>query len=122
VGAALRASGRTFFGANVENASYGLTLCAERMAVAAAVVSGARNLEAMAIASGTSPPTPPCGMCLQTLAEFGGPDLPLVLSGAGGELEATTLGLLLPRCFSRRDLDRGRQVSDPGETGYHPAR
>lgn len=104
VGAAVRAGGRVFEGANVENASYGLTLCAERTAVAAAALAGARRLEAVAVASGTSPPTPPCGMCLQTLAEFAGPGLPVLLAGARGALVRTTLGELLPRGFSKRFL------------------
>jgi cytidine deaminase len=97
-----------FSGANVENASYGLTICAERAAVAAAVAGGARRLEAVAVASATSPPTPPCGMCLQTLAEFAGPDLPVLLSGTRAAPVRTTLGQLLPRAFSRRDLARDR--------------
>jgi len=104
VGAAVRAGGRVFEGANVENASYGLTLCAERAAVAAAVLDGSRRLEAVAIASATSPPTPPCGMCLQTLAEFAGPDLPVLLAGARGVVVETTLGELLPHGFSKRFL------------------
>jgi cytidine deaminase len=101
VGAAVAADGRVHEGANVENASYGLTLCAERSAVAAAVVAGARRLDAVAVASGTSPPTPPCGMCLQTLAEFGGPELPVVLAGARNTVVETTLGELLPRGFGK---------------------
>ena len=104
VGAAVRAGGRVVAAANVENASYGLSLCAERVAVAAAVAAGARRLEAVAVASGTVPPTPPCGLCLQTLAEFGGPALPVALAGARGTLWRTTLGALLPRAFSRRNL------------------
>ncbi len=105
VGAALEDSeGRLHAGCNVENASYGLTLCAERTAVAQAVAAGARRLEAVAVASGTAPPTPPCGMCLQTLAEFAGPDLPVVLAGAGGSRVETTLGALLPRGFSKKYL------------------
>ena len=105
VGAAgLVDDGRIVSGCNVENASYGLTLCAERVAVAAALQSGARRLEAVAVASATSPPTPPCCMCLQTLAEFAGPDLPVVLAGARGAVVRTTLGELLPRGFSRRYL------------------
>ena len=104
VGAAVRAGGRVFDGANVENASYGLTLCAERAAVMAAVLAGARELGGVAVASGTSPPTPPCGMCLQTLAEFAGPDLPVALAGAGGAVVQTTLGELLPRGFSKKYL------------------
>jgi cytidine deaminase len=104
VGAAVRARGRTFAAANVENASYGLSLCAERNAVAAAVAAGARGLEAVAVASSTRPPTPPCGACLQTLAEFAGPGLPVSIAGAGGEVVDTTLGELLPRRFSKRFL------------------
>lgn len=104
VGAAVLAGGRVHAGANVENASYGLTLCAERAAVAAAVSAGARRVEAVAVASGTAEPTPPCGMCLQTLAEFAGPSLPVVLLGARGGRVETTLGALLPRAFGRRFL------------------
>ena len=104
VGAAVLAGGHVHAGANVENASYGLTLCAERVAVGAAVAGGARRIDAIAIASGTDEPTPPCGACLQTLAEFGGPELPVVLAGSGGAVVETTLGALLPRAFSKRFL------------------
>ena len=104
VGAAVAAGGRIHSGCNVENASYGLTLCAERSAAAAAVAAGARRIEAVAVASGTSPPTPPCGMCLQTLAELAGPGLPVVLLGARGGRVETTLGELLPRAFGRKFL------------------
>jgi len=104
VGAAVLAGGEVHAGANVENASYGLTLCAERVAVAAAAVSGARRIDAVAVASGTAEPTPPCGMCLQTLAELAGPSLPVLLVGARGGRVETTLGELLPRAFGRRFL------------------
>jgi cytidine deaminase len=107
VGAAVRAGGRVFTGANVENASYGLTVCAERVAVAAAVVAGARVIDEVVVASATVPPTPPCGMCLQTLAEFAGPDLPVTLVGAGRARTETTLGALLPRAFRRAQLRKG---------------
>ena len=109
VGAAVRAGGRVFSGGNVENASYGLTVCAERVAVVAAVAAGVRALDEVAVASGTTPPTPPCGMCLQTLAEFAGPELPIVLVGAGGSRVSTTLGALLPRAFGRAQLGKGRR-------------
>jgi len=101
VGAAVRAGGRIHAGANVENASYGLSVCAERHAVAAAVLAGAARLEALAVASGTRPPTPPCGACLQVLSEFAPPALPVLLAGAGGARVETTLGALLPRGFGR---------------------
>lgn len=96
-----------FEGANVENASFGLTLCAERAAVTAAVLAGRRDLQAVAVASGTVPPTPPCGMCLQTLAEFAGPELPVTLAGARGSRVETTLGELLPRAFGAAQLGKG---------------
>ncbi len=108
VGAAVRAGGRVFEGANVENASYGLTVCAERVAVATAVAAGARQVTAVAVASGTVPPTPPCGMCLQVLAEFGGPGMPVTLAGARGARVETTLGDLLPTAFGRAQLARRR--------------
>ena len=104
VGAAVLAGGKVHAGANVDNASYGLTICAERAAVAAAVAAGARRLDAVAVASGTVTPTPPCGMCLQTLAELGRPSLPVVLVGARGARVETTLGELLPRAFGKRFL------------------
>jgi cytidine deaminase len=107
VGAAVLAGRKVHAAANVENASYGLCLCAERAAVAGAVAAGARRIEAVAVASGTSPPTPPCGMCLQALAEFGAPGLPVVLAGAGGEVVETTLGALLPRAFGPAFLSAG---------------
>ena len=104
VGAAVAAGGAVHAGANVENASYGLTVCAERVAVGAAVAAGARRIDAVAVASGTREPTPPCGACLQVLAEFGGPDLPVILAGAGRRVVETRLGELLPRAFGKRFL------------------
>jgi cytidine deaminase len=104
VGAALLAGGRVFAGCNVENASYGLTVCAERNAVGAMVAAGRTRIDAVAVASATVPPTPPCGMCLQTLAEFAGPELPVTLAGAKGSRVETTLGELLPQAFGKRFL------------------
>jgi cytidine deaminase len=104
VGAAVRAGGVVHAGCNVENASYGLTVCAERNAVGAAALAGARRIEAVAVASGTSPPTPPCGACLQVLAELGAPETPVLLAGPRGAPLRTTLGELLPRAFGKRYL------------------
>ncbi|HSN16372.1 MAG TPA: cytidine deaminase [Anaeromyxobacteraceae bacterium] len=101
VGAAVLAGGEIHRGCNVENASYGLTVCAERNAVAAAVAAGARRVDAVAVASGTTPPTPPCGACLQVLAELGRPETAVILLGARGARVETTLGALLPRAFGR---------------------
>jgi cytidine deaminase len=105
VGAAVRgASGRVYAGANVENASYGLALCAERSAVATAVAAGEKTIIACAVITSTSPPAAPCGMCRQVLAEFGPDELPVALLNDRGEREDTTLGQLLPRAFRRGAL------------------
>lgn len=105
VGAALRAkSGKIYVGANVENASYGLALCAERSAVAAAVSAGEKQLVAVAVVTATSPPAAPCGMCRQVLAEFGVDDLPIALVNDSGERVDTTLGAMLPHAFRSGDL------------------
>ena len=101
MGAAVRAGGEVHSGCNVENASYGLTVCAERNAIGAAALTGARRIDAIAVASGTSPPTPPCGACLQVLAEFAGPGTPVLLAGLRGAVVRTTLGALLPNAFGR---------------------
>ena len=105
VGAAVRGgSGEIYVGANVENASYGLALCAERSAVAAAISAGERSITACAVITATSPPAAPCGMCRQVLAEFTDDDLPLALTNDAGERNDTTLGALLPHAFRSGDL------------------
>jgi cytidine deaminase len=98
VGAAVRAAGEIFTGANVENAAYGDTLCAERVAVASAVAAGHTDLEEMAIVTDTPEPPVPCGSCLQFIAEFA-PRLPLWLSNRTATRRAT-LDQLLPQPFS----------------------
>lgn len=103
VGAAvLDERGRVHVGCNVENASYGLTICAERNAVAAAVTAGARKVRAVAVVTPTRPAGTPCGACRQVLAEFAGDDTPVLLAGPTGAAESTTLGALLPRSFRLR--------------------
>ena len=98
VGAALLADdGRVFVGANVENASYGLTICAERHAVGAAVAAGARRFRAIPITSRGPAPAPPCGACRQVLAEFP-PEFEVRSFAGAGELRETTR-TLLPAAF-----------------------
>ncbi len=100
VGAALLANdGSVFLGCNVENSSFGLTICAERTAVTAAVTAGQRNFRAIALV--TERPTAPCGACRQVLAEFCGNDFPIHLASAEdlGKVKEFTLGELLPEAF-----------------------
>ena len=103
VGAAVRtANGRTFTGTNVENASYGLTVCAERVAVFAAVTAGERRLRAVAVVGGRGRAVPPCGACLQVLAEFAGHELIVLLAplDAPDRIQRLTLADCLPRAFT----------------------
>jgi cytidine deaminase len=104
VGAAVRsADGREFAGCNVENASYGLTICAERAAVCAAIAAGATAIDAVVVVTEASPPARPCGACRQVLAEFGR-GMTVVMVGRGGMRETTTLAALLPAPFTFDDL------------------
>lgn len=101
VGAALLlADGSVVAGCNVENASYGLTVCAERTAIGAAVMAG-QKLVAVAIVVDSREPTPPCGMCRQVLAEFGDASLPVASRTPAGQEARWTLGELLPHAFTR---------------------
>ena len=103
VGAAiLSADGCVHGGCNVENASYGLSVCAERHAVAAAIAAGARVFSALAVVTDSSPPASPCGACRQVLAEFG--DFPVILANLAGERKITSVGELLPNAFGRDAL------------------
>ena len=101
VGAAVLGERGIHVGANVENASYGLTVCAERVAMQTAVTAGERSFRAIAIDAGTPTPTPPCGACRQVLAEFG-TDLLVVLPGDPPDLKP--LGDYLPYGFGPADL------------------
>jgi len=99
VGAALHAtSGRIFGGCNVENSTYGLTVCAERVAVFKAISEGARKFTRIAVAADTDVLTPPCGACRQILWEFCG-DVELILVNPRGKTEIFRLKDLFPRPF-----------------------
>ena len=99
VGAALEdTSGRVHTGCNVENATYGLTLCAERIAVFKAISEGARKFRRIAIAADTAALTPPCGACRQILWEFCG-DIEILLVNPRGETETIRMRDLFPRPF-----------------------
>jgi cytidine deaminase len=102
VGAAIVCDdGAVVSGCNVENASYGLTMCAERNAVGAMVLA-ARTPRAVAIAVDSKDPTPPCGMCRQVLAEFGDERLEVRSRTLAGKEARWTLGELLPHAFTKR--------------------
>lgn len=101
VGAALLGNnGHIYVGCNVENASFGVTVCAERNAVAQAVAAGCRKFKGLVVATSSAPPASPCGLCRQVLAEFAS-DLPILLVNPKGDLIRTTLSALLPRAFTR---------------------
>ena len=104
VGAAIEASdGRTAVGCNVENASFGLTVCAERVAVAAAVAAGLSDWRRLVVVVDAATPVAPCGACRQVLGEFC-ENLEIVLATTDGELAKTSLEELLPRRFGPADL------------------
>lgn len=102
VGAALLGkSGKTYLGTNVENASFGLSICAERSAVVSAVSAGEQEFTAIAVCADGPTPTAPCGACRQVLLEFG-PEMPVILAGENGldgDILELTVGELLPHAF-----------------------
>lgn len=110
VGASLlTASGKTYGGCNVENASFGGTICAERTAIVSMVAAGDRDPVALVVVTRGTTPASPCGICRQVLAEFA-IELPVLLVGVDGSAqvrELTTLGELLPRAF------RGAALTTP---------
>jgi len=104
VGAALRAtSGRIFGGCNVENATYGLTICAERVAIFKAISEGERGFDAIAVVADTDSLTPPCGACRQLLWEFCG-DVPVILANLRGRVEIVPMRELFPKPFDGSSL------------------
>jgi cytidine deaminase len=104
VGAALRStSGRIFSGCNVENATYGLTMCAERVAIFKAVSEGERGFSAIAVVTDTEVLTPPCGACRQLIWEFCG-DVPVSMANLKGKIEVIQMRELFPRPFDDSNL------------------
>jgi cytidine deaminase len=117
VGAALLGTdGSVTEGCNVENAAYPAGICAERGALACAVARGVRSFEALAIATEASEPTPPCGMCLQALAEFA-PHLTVVSVTRTGQAARWALGELLPHVFGADSIARAPVM---GSTSVRP--
>jgi cytidine deaminase len=105
VGAALLGkSGRVYTGANVENASYPVTCCAERVALFKAVTEGEREFDAIAVTSDSDSLTWPCGVCRQALMEFS-PDMDVIAADNALKNETTKLEALLPCAFSAKDME-----------------
>lgn len=104
VGAALRStSGRIFGGCNVENATYGLTMCAERVAIFKAVSEGERGFSAIAVVADTEVLTPPCGACRQLIWEFCR-DIPVSMANLAGKVEVVQMRELFPKPFDDSNL------------------
>ena len=104
VGAALCAtSGRIFGGCNVENATYGLTVCAERVAIFKAISEGERGFQAISVVTDTDALTPPCGACRQLIWEFCG-DVPVIMANLKGKTEVIQMRELFPKPFDSSNL------------------
>ncbi len=104
VGAALLTKGgKVYSGANVENASYGATVCAERVALFSAIIDGERQFSVLALSGGknlvSNKNTLPCGVCLQALSEFCGKDFKILIADGSEDYKTFTLGELLPKAF-----------------------
>jgi cytidine deaminase len=109
VGAALEADDGTLItGCNIESASYGLTMCAERVAVFAAVARGFHHFKRVAVVTDTATPTPPCGACRQILWEFA-PDAEVLLANLAGDVRKYTVRELIPHAFDARQLSGGER-------------
>ena len=106
VGAVLiTADGEIYKGCNIENASYGLTNCAERTAIFKAVSEGKRRFQLLVVIADTDRPVPPCGACRQVISEFCNEDMEVVLTNLRGEIQKTTVGELLPGAFKAEDME-----------------
>ena len=97
-------NGKKYKGINVENASYGLTLCAERNAITTAVTEGMKKIKLLVVTGNTSEPISPCGACRQVIREFSDKDTVIILANKDGKYESTSLEKLLPYSFGPEDL------------------
>ena len=105
VGAAVECGdGRIFTGCNVENASYGLTMCAERVALGKAISEGAKEFTRIAVIADAQAPVPPCGACRQVISELCGSQVEIVMSDQNGKIETHTISQLLPEAFDKSFL------------------
>lgn len=105
VGAAvLTSAGRVFTGCNIENSSYGLTMCAERTALFKSVSEGHKRFKAIAIASDKQDLTPPCGACRQVIIDLAG-NIDIILTNKRGMMKVFTMKELLPHAFTKKNLD-----------------
>ncbi len=106
VGAALLTKeGTIYHGCNIENASYGLTNCAERTAIFKALSEGDRAFDMLAVTADTDRPVPPCGACRQVIAEHCPEDMKVILTNSKGDVQEFTVGNLLPFAFSAGDIN-----------------
>ncbi len=107
VGAALlTCEGKIYQGCNVENASYGLTVCAERVALLKAVSEGEKDFKALALVTDSAEPVSPCGACRQVMAEFA-PEMAVIVANLQGKHYQTTVKELLPQYFSAKAFEGG---------------
>jgi len=106
--------GRVFTGVNVENASYGLTMCAERVAIFTAVAKGARRITAVAVTAKNAASITPCGACRQVMAEFCGPDVPVYRDNGSAKPSHSTVSSLLPNAFDATYLTLGEKLPSEG--------
>ncbi len=106
VGAALETEdGKIYYGANIENAAYSVTVCAERTALFTALLQGERKFKRIAVVSDSQTITAPCGACRQALNEFCDADFEVIMANKNGEYEIKTLGELLPYGFKGENLE-----------------
>ncbi|MGB9780358.1 cytidine deaminase [Caldanaerobacter sp.] len=97
--------GNIYKGCNIENASFGLTVCAERVAMFNAYSAGERKLKAIAVVADTDGPVSPCGACRQVMMELGGEDMVVILSNMKGDHAIMTVKDLLPGAFTSKDME-----------------